>query len=71
MTNTADPWGPYRATIEDDLDTCADYLRGSAGPWPVRSPPDRHYIADKAHQLHTAACLPHGPYRPGHRRLAW
>ena len=56
MTNTADPWGPYRATIEDDLDTCADYLRGSAGPWPVRSPPDRHYIADKAHQLHIAAC---------------
>jgi hypothetical protein len=26
VTDTSDPWGPYRATIEGHLDTCADYL---------------------------------------------
>jgi hypothetical protein len=55
MTNTADPWGPYRATIEDHLGTCADYLsrlrRSPAGE--IAS--DRHYFADKAHLLHIAA----------------
>jgi hypothetical protein len=55
MTGTLDPWGPYRATIEDQLDTCADYLsrlrRSPAG----EIAPDRHYFADKAHQLHIAA----------------
>lgn len=55
MNDTPDPWGPYRATIEDHLDTCADYLgrlrRSPAG----EIAPDRHYFADKAHQLHTTA----------------
>lgn len=26
MTDSPDSWGRYRATIEDHLDTCADYL---------------------------------------------
>jgi hypothetical protein len=26
MSDTPSPWGPYRATIEDHLDSCADYL---------------------------------------------
>jgi hypothetical protein len=26
MIDATDPWGPYRATIEDHVDTCADYL---------------------------------------------
>jgi hypothetical protein len=56
MTDTPDPWGPYRATIGEHIDTCADYLgrlrRSLAGE--IAS--DRHYFSDKAHQLHTAAC---------------
>ena len=55
MTNTADPWGPYRATIEDHLDTCADYLGRLRRSLAGEIAPDRHYFADKAHQLHTAA----------------
>jgi hypothetical protein len=26
VTDTSDPWGPYRTTIEGHLDTGADYL---------------------------------------------
>lgn len=55
MTDTPDPWGPYRATIEDHLDTCADYLGRLRRSLAGEIAPDRHYFADKAHQLHTAA----------------
>jgi hypothetical protein len=55
MTDTPDPWGPYRATIEDHLDTCADYLGRLRRSLVGEIAPDRHYFADKAHQLHTAA----------------
>lgn len=55
MTDTPDPWGPYRATIEDHLDTCADYLSRLRRSLAGEIAPDRDYFADKAHQLHTAA----------------
>jgi uncharacterized protein YukE len=55
MSDTADPWGPYRATIEDHLDACADYLGRLRRSLAGEIAPDRHYFADKAHQLHTAA----------------
>jgi hypothetical protein len=55
MTDTPDPWGPYRAAIEDHLDTCADYLGRLRRSLAGEIAPDRHYFADKAHQLHAAA----------------
>jgi uncharacterized protein YukE len=55
VTDIPDPWGPYRATIEDHLDTCADYLSRLRRSLAGEIAPDRHYFADKAHQLHTAA----------------
>jgi hypothetical protein len=55
MTDTPDPWAPYRAAIEDHLDTCADYLGRLRRSLAGEIAPDRHYFADKAHQLHTAA----------------
>ncbi|MGH9235562.1 MAG: hypothetical protein ACRD0R_19755 [Acidimicrobiales bacterium] len=55
MTDTPGPWGPYRATIDDHLDTCADYLGRLRRSLAGEIAPDRHYFADKAHQLHTAA----------------
>lgn len=55
MTDTPDPWGPYRATIEDHLDTCTDYLGRLRRSLAGEIAPERHYFADKAHQLHTAA----------------
>jgi hypothetical protein len=55
VTDTPDPWGPYRATIEDHLETCADYLGRLRRSLAGEIAPDRHYFADKAHQLHTAA----------------
>ena len=55
MTDTPDPWGPYRATMEDHLGTCADYLGRLRRSLAGEIAPDRHYFADKAHQLHTAA----------------
>jgi hypothetical protein len=55
VTDTPDPWGPYRATIEDQFDTCADYLGRLRRSLAGEIAPDRHYFADKAHQLHTAA----------------
>jgi hypothetical protein len=55
MTDTPDPWGPYRATIEDRLDTCADYLDRLRRSLAGEIAPDRHYFADKAHEVHTAA----------------
>src|SRR5215211_5892668 len=55
MSDAPGPWGPYRAAIEDHVDTCTDYLdrlrRSLAGE--IAS--DRHSFADKAHQLHAAA----------------
>jgi hypothetical protein len=48
--------GPLRATIEDHLDTCADYLGRLRRCLAGEIAPDRHYFADKTHQLHTAAC---------------
>jgi uncharacterized protein YukE len=55
VTDTADPWGPYRATIQDHLDTCTDYLSRLRRSLAGEIAPDRHYFADKAHELHTAA----------------
>jgi hypothetical protein len=55
MTDRPDPWGPYRATLEDHLDTCADYLGRLLRSLGGEIAPDRHYFADKAHQLQTAA----------------
>jgi hypothetical protein len=55
MTDRPDPWGLYRATIEDHLDTCADYLGRLRRSLAGEIAPDRHYFADKAHQLHSAA----------------
>ena len=55
MTDTPDPWGPYRATIEDHLDTCADYLSRLCCSLAGEIAPDRQYFADKAYQLHIAA----------------
>jgi hypothetical protein len=55
MTDTPDPWGPYRPTIEDHLDACADYLGRLRRSLAGEIAPDRHYFADKAHELHSAA----------------
>ncbi|MGH9190876.1 MAG: hypothetical protein ACRDZ0_00165 [Acidimicrobiales bacterium] len=55
MTDMPDPWGPYRATIEDHFETCADYLGRLRRSRAREIAPDRHYFADKAHQLHAAA----------------
>jgi hypothetical protein len=55
MTEPNGPWGPYRATIEDHLDICADYLSRLRRSLAGEIAPDRHYFADKAHQLHVAA----------------
>jgi hypothetical protein len=55
MSDTQGPWGPYRATIEDHLDCCADYLGRLRRSLAGEIAPDRHYFADKAHQLHNAA----------------
>jgi hypothetical protein len=55
VTDTHDPWGPYRATIEDHLDTCGDYLDRLRRSLSGEIAPDRHNFADKAHELHTAA----------------
>lgn len=55
MRRQTDSWGPYRATIEDHLATCADYLsrldRSVAG----EIAPDRYYFNEKARQLLQAA----------------
>jgi hypothetical protein len=40
--------GPYRATIEDHPDTCADYLGRLRRSLTGEIAPDRHYFADKA-----------------------
>jgi hypothetical protein len=69
VTDTHDPWGPYRATIEDHLDTCGDYLDRLRRSLAGEIAPDRHYFADKAHHLHTAARRMVRS-SPGHRRLA-
>jgi hypothetical protein len=47
--------GPYRAPIEDHLDTCADYMGRLRRSLTGGIAPNRDYFADKAHQLHTAA----------------
>jgi len=54
MPERADPWHPYRSTVEDHLGTCTDYLGRLRRSLAGEIPPDRHYFADKAHQLHTA-----------------
>jgi hypothetical protein len=51
----AGPGGPYRAAIEDHLDSSADYLGRPRRALAGGIAPDRHYFADKAHQLHNAA----------------
>jgi hypothetical protein len=51
----AGPGGPYRAAIEDHLDSSADYLGRLRRSLAGGIAPDRHYFADKAHQLHNAA----------------
>ena len=55
MSDTPGPWGPYQATIQDHLDSCADYLGRLRRSLAGEIAPDRNYFADKAHQLHNAA----------------
>jgi hypothetical protein len=55
MSDTPDPWGPHRATIEDHLASCADNLSRLRRSLAGEVAPDRHYLADKAHQLHSSA----------------
>jgi hypothetical protein len=55
MPDTPDPWSAYRSLVEDHLDTCADYLGRLRRSLAGEIAPDRHYFADKAHQLHTSA----------------
>jgi hypothetical protein len=47
--------GHIPGTIEDHVDTCADYLGRLRRSLAGEIAPDRHYFAEKAHQLHTAA----------------
>lgn len=54
MPDPTDPWHPYRSTVEDHLGTCADYLGRLRRSLAGEIAPDRHYFADKAHQLHAA-----------------
>ncbi len=54
MSDSIDPWHPYRSTIEDHLGTCTDYLGRLRRSLAGEITPDRHYFADKAHQLHAA-----------------
>jgi hypothetical protein len=66
MTKPNGPWGPYRATIEDHLDICADYLSRLRRSLAGEIAPDRHYFADKAPPA--ARRRPaHGPPRAGRR----
>jgi hypothetical protein len=55
MSDMPGPCGPYRATIEDHLDCCADYLGRLRRSLAGEIAPDRDYFADRAHQLHNAA----------------
>jgi hypothetical protein len=54
MPELTDPWHPYRSTVEDHLGTCTDYLGRMRRSLAGEIAPDRHYFADKAHQLHAA-----------------
>ena len=54
MPEPADPWHPYRSSVEDHLGTCTDYLGRLRRSLAGEIAPDRHYFADKAHQLHAA-----------------
>lgn len=55
MDSSPDPWGPYRETVEEHLAACADYLGRLRRSLDGEISTDRHYFADKAHQLHTSA----------------
>lgn len=55
MPDPTDPWHPYRSTVEDHLGACTDYLGRLRRSLAGEIAPDRHYFADKAHQLHAAA----------------
>jgi hypothetical protein len=54
MPELTDPWHRYRSTVEDHLGTCTDYLGRMRRSLAGEVDPDRHYFADKAHQLHAA-----------------
>ena len=54
MPDPTDPWHPYRSTVEDHLGSCTDYLGRLRRSLAGEIAPDRHYFADKAHQLHAA-----------------
>jgi hypothetical protein len=54
MPEPADPWHPYRSSVEEHLGTCTDYLGRLRRSLAREIAPDRHYFTDKAHQLHAA-----------------
>jgi hypothetical protein len=51
VTDTADPWGPYRATIEDHVDTCIDYLSRLRRSLAGEIAPNRDYFAERIVEL--------------------
>ncbi len=55
MSRQTDSWGPYRATVEDHLATCADYLSRLERSVAGEIAPDRRYFNDKARHLLQAA----------------
>jgi hypothetical protein len=55
VSRQADSWGPYRATMEDHLANCADYLSRLERSVAGTIAPDRYYFNDKARQLLLAA----------------
>lgn len=50
-----DCWGPYRSSVEERLAACEDYLGRLRRSLAGEIAPDRHYFADKAHELRDAA----------------
>lgn len=52
---TRDDWGEHRATVEDQLAACADYLSRLQRSLAGEIAPDRHYFNEKAAHLLGAA----------------
>ena len=50
MSDTRGPWGPYRATIEDHVDTCTDYLGRLRRSLAGEIAPDRHHFGGEEAQ---------------------
>ena len=47
MSDTPGPWSPYRAMIEDHIETCTNHLGRLRCPLDSEIAPDHHYLADK------------------------